>query len=169
VCVETGRIGHDPESAAFEVVVLFPHHRLRLLERSAVRRDACDGHDLGPVLGHEPPELLAALTKLGGAELRRPGRGSVGHVRDTDAPAQKVGPIVVGHPLAPVDRPGDDAGHRQRRIEAIAGVREVRLRGGGPEPGVDPDEQQLQIGTDEIGNGGVSEGLEFVSAEAHGR
>src|SRR5262245_65394206 len=45
---------------------------------------------------------------------------------------------------------------------------EVRRRRRRPQPGIDPDEQQPQPGSDEIGNGGIAEALQLGPGESHG-
>ena len=59
---------------------------------------------------------------------------------------------------------------QQRGVEAVRRVREVGLRRGGPEPGVDADEQQPEVRAEQVGHLGVAVGLELGAGEAgHGR
>ena len=55
---------------------------------------------------------------------------------------------------------------QQRGVEAVAGVGEVGLRGGGPEAGVDADEEQPQVGPEQVGHLRVAERLELGPREA---
>ena len=105
----------------------------------AVGRDAGDRDDARPVLGDErdaarsPPARSSAGGQLGG-----PRRGPGDEVGDPDA-ARRRGrrgrrrSCPSPRSIAPVDH----AGPQQRRVEAVAGVGEVGLRGRGPQPGVD--------------------------------
>jgi hypothetical protein len=52
-------------------------------------------------------------------------------------------------------------GQVQRRPETVAGAREVLAGGGGIEPGVDADEQDLQAGGDNVPDAFVCRGLEI--------
>ena len=68
-----------------------------------------------------------------------------------------------------VDRPLDDAGLQQRGVEAVDRVREVGLGGGGPQPGVDADEQQPHVGAEQVGHERAAVGLQLGLGEAgHG-
>ena len=120
------------------------------------------------MLGDERDEALAAGTELVGRELGGPRGGPGDEVGDPDAAPDEVGAVVVGHARATVDRAIDHARSQQRRIEAVAGMGEVGLRRGGPQTGVDPDEQQPQPRTDEVGHDRVAVGLELGPREAHG-
>ena len=70
-------------------------------------------------------------------------------------------------PARPVDVAIDDPGPQQRRVEPVAGVGEVGLGGGGPQPGVDADEQQPEAGPDQVGDRGVAVRLELGPGESH--
>ena len=89
-------------------------------------------------------QLLAAGAELVVGELVGAGGGAAHDVGDADAARGQVVAVRVRHPGGRVDRSLDDPGLEQRRVEAVDRVREVRLGGGGPEPGVDADEEQLQ-------------------------
>ena len=105
--------------------------------------------------------------ELAGGELGGPGCGPGHEVGDPDAPPDQVPAVRVGHAGTTVDHPVDHPGAQQGRVEPVARVGEVGRRGGGPQPGVDADEQQPQAGPDEVGDRGVTERLELGPAEAH--
>lgn len=75
--------------------------------------------------------------------------------------------IGVGHPRTTIDLVTDHPRRQQRRIEAVAGMREMGLSGSGPEPRIDAHEQQFQPRTNQIGHGRVSERFELGARETH--
>ncbi len=88
-------------------------------------------------------------------------------IGDADPTVDQVLPVGIGHAGAPVDLVADHTRRPKRRVEAVAGVREVGLGGSRPQTGVDADEQQLQSGTDEVGHGRVGERLQLGPCETH--
>ena len=60
----------------------------------------------------------------------------------------------------------DDPGPEQRGVEPVGRVSEVGLRRGGPEPGVDADEEQPHARTEQVGDLRVAERLELGAGEA---
>jgi hypothetical protein len=54
----------------------------------------------------------------------------------------------------------------QRRPEPVPAPGEVGVDRGGPQSGVDPDEQQADVGAEQIVDGGPVEGLELGAGEA---
>src|SRR5690606_5061843 len=122
---------------------------------------------LWTVLVHEGEQLTAAGAQLLLAQLVGSGGGPGDQVGQPDPALAQVGPVLGGHPRAGVDRARDDAGAQQRGVEAVARVREVRPGGGGPQPGVDADEEQAEPGADHVGDGAVAEGLQLGSGESH--
>ena len=98
----------------------------------------------GPHPLDQRDQPLAAGAELVGGELVGAGGGAAHDVGDADAARGQVLAVRVGHAGRRVDRPLDDPGLEQRRVEPVDRVREVGLRGGGPEAGVDADEEQPQ-------------------------
>ena len=72
-------------------------------------------------------------------------------------------------PVVGIDLPVGDPGPIQRRIEPIAGAREVSADRSRPQPRVDTDEQQYTARADQVVDDGVAEGVELRSVEAHAR
>ena len=63
--------------------------------------------------------------------------------------------------------PVDDAGLAERRVERLPGWAKWVWVGGGPQTGVDADEQQPQARADQVGDGRVPERLELGPGETH--
>jgi hypothetical protein len=69
--------------------------------------------------------------------------------------------------LASVKITINDAGQPQGWIEAVARVREMGLRGRGPQTRIDAYKQQLQSRTDEVGKRRITERLQLRLGKAH--
>ena len=112
-------------------------------------------------------EPLATLAELRGVELvcsRSRPRHQVG---DAQPPGHEGLPVLIGHAGRRVDGVLDDARSQQRRIEPVDRVREVGLHGSGPQARVDPDEEQLQPGADEVGDLHAAIGGQLRLGEPH--
>ena len=144
--------------------------RTTLVSPNAVlkRGDAGDRHDGGRPLAHECSELLTSSSQLVRGEFRRLRCRPFRQVRDPDPAAHEIVTVVVGESRAAVDRTVDHATQEQCRVEAVPRMREVGLRGGGPQPGIDPDEQQAQARSEEVGHGRPGERLQFGTRKSHG-
>jgi hypothetical protein len=78
-----------------------------------------------------------------------------------DAPCAQQVAVGVGHARRLVHRLREDPGSQQRGVEAVHRVREVRLCRRGPQAGVDADEQQADVRTEQVRHLGVAERLEL--------
>ena len=122
------------------------------------------------VPGDPRGELAAPCRILRRGEFVGAGARPRHQIGDADAAPDEVLPVRIAHASGRVDGPLDDSRPQQGGIEAIPRVGEVRLRRGGPQPRVDPDEQQPQAGGDQIGNDATATGLQFSAGEmGHGR
>ena len=168
VGVEPARVGHDPQHGAAERLRLAAGDGVAVAEGVAVGGDAGDGHDHRAVLGDE---------RDAAARRRRAARPSSSSDALAVARATRLvmpmprsmryGAVVVGHADAAIDVPVDHAGPPQRRVEAVAGVGEVRRRRRRPQAGVDADEEQPQARADEVGHRCVAERLQLGPGEPH--
>ena len=121
------------------------------------------------MLGDEALQLRAALAQLLGRELGGARAGPPHEVGDPDSPRHEVRAIGVDHPGDPIDLVVGDAGQRQRRIEAVGGMREVGFDRGRPQARVDADEQQPQPRPDEVVDLLTAVLLELRTREPHAR
>ena len=119
------------------------------------------------MLGDELAQPFAAGTQFGGRQLGCLGGRPLHDVGDPDASGDEVGPVVVGHAVGSIDVALDHATEPECRIEPVAGVSEVGLRGRGPETRIDADEQQPEARADQVGHGHVTCRFEFGAAETH--
>lgn len=165
VRIQPARIRNNPETRTFEGLWLLSRDRLGATEGGSVRRDSGDGYNLRSVLGHEVSQLLAADTKLFGRQLRCLRCRSMHDVGDSDPTLDQMAAVAVTHAGAAVNDSFDYSTKSQRRIEAIAWMREVGACGRGPKTWIDADEEQPKSRPDKIGHGGVAIRLEFRPAE----
>ncbi len=156
VRVEPARVGHHPELGAGQVLRLASRGRPGQPERRAVRRDAGDGDHARRRTTHQRLEVVPARAQLGGGELGGLGAGPADEVGDPEAAGPQPVAIGVVHAGGLVDGVLEDPGEQQRRVEAVAGVREVGLRGRGPQAGVDADEQQPDVRPEQVGHLGAA-------------
>ena len=144
--VEPARVRHHPQLGAAERLGLAAERGLPAAEGGAVRRDAGDRHHPGPdPLDQRRP---AAGRRRGARSAVSSSARAVARRTTLVMPMpreRRCVAVVVGHPGRRVDRPLDDPGREQRGVEAVDRVREVRLGRGGPEAGVDADEEQPEV------------------------
>src|SRR5207249_5628643 len=92
-------------------------------------------------------ENFGAFAELVGGELMGHGGGAGAHVGDAQIPFEQA-----------VRLEGGDLGRREAafvhgRPEAVAGAGEVVADGGGVEAGIDADEEDVEVGAEDVGNG----------------
>ena len=115
-------------------------------ESRAVGRDAGDGDHPGAVLVHEPLEPDASGPQLVVVQLVGPDTFTLDEIRDADTSLDQHRSRVRGSQHVV----GQDPGSAQRRVEAIDRMREMKAGLGAHDAGVDADEQQAQVGADEV-------------------
>jgi len=123
---------------------------LRPVERAAVRRQAEHRDDVwlqrpNLRLQHRSPGAQLLTGQFVGT-----GAGGGHHVGDRNAQVRQHRQVVHLHPVAGVDLVGRDTRREQRRPEAVAPAREVRLCSSGPQAVVDADEQNAHGLADEV-------------------
>ena len=79
--------------------------------------------------------------------------------------SDEIGALTLAHPHRRVEIPVDDVGTAQGRIETVRRMTKVGVRCGCPEPGVDANEQEPDVGSEEVFDRFVPEGLEFHPSE----
>lgn len=159
VRVQPAGIGYHPQLGRAEIGLLAAQPSLASSEGMPERRDPGNGHDRRSHLLYETGETLPSLaqfltTQLGGTDGR-----PIDQVGYPDARVLKITPLLVTHPGVGINRPVNETGSTQRRIESVGRMTEMGLGSRRPETGVDADEQQLALVTDQVRNGRAAKRL----------
>ena len=117
-----------------------------LAERPAVCLLADERHHRGTELSGDPLEPLGAAREVGRPQVAGPGRRPWRRVGDADAQAEDLRLAIGSEQL------GREAGRLEQAPEVVARVREVSGGCRGDAPGVDPDEDQPEVGREQVGD-----------------
>jgi hypothetical protein len=111
---------------------------------------------------HHPDQIGEARsthTQLFTGQFGGTNSGPIDQIGDADAHIHERLPLRIGHPGVAVDRPIDEAGRTQRRVEPVGGMTEVSLGRSCPQTRIDAYEQELAALSDEVGHGCAAETL----------
>jgi hypothetical protein len=146
---------------------LSTRHSFRFGEGNSVGADADYRHHVRPPrrrIGFQTPracpELVASQFVCSGGRPRH-------QIGDADAPFEEVTAIRICHTIGDLEAVCGDTRLMQGRIETVAGMGEVGTGSCRPQPGIDSHEQKAETGTDQVGNGLISERFEFDPGETH--
>lgn len=140
-------IGQHPAPGAADRFILPSELRIGAIEGSSIRADSENRDDSWSISSHLPLQSPRATTQIIGTQLTG-GRGCMGHdIGNPKAQWQKLALVERGKLPIRESRP------MQRRPETIAGPRKMVARGGRVQAGIDPAEQNSQIGCDHIRHG----------------
>ena len=143
--VEAARVRKDPDRAAADRVLLQPELRVAAPEGGAVGGDADDRDEARPSSARSfssaaaPPRSSSAVS----SEAARVGRGAMLVIPR---------PNRQQHALLGGQQPRGETGFVEGAPEPVAGPREVVADVGGMEPGVDADEEDVEVGGDDVGS-----------------
>ena len=167
VSVEPAGVRRHEQPRARPRRLLLPQHRLRASERLPVGRHPQHSDDGRRMRCHERVQAGGGGGELLRGELVGAGGGTRDEVGDPDAAGVQLGEVLGLVAVGGVDQVSGEPGTVQGRVEAVAAAGEVRTGGGGPQAGVDADEQQPQRVRQQVGDGAVAELLELGLGEAH--
>ncbi len=145
--VESGGVGQDPNLGPADGFGLETELGFFAVEGDAVGSDADDGDETRLIAEDFAGEDFSAFAKLVGAELVGHGGGAGTHVGDAKVPFQEAMGVERG------DEGRREAAFVHGRPEAVAGPCEMVADGGGVQAGVDADEEDVEIGSDDVGDG----------------
>jgi len=157
------------QSCAPPIVRLPPDDCATLSERHAVGADPEDRHhrrleSLDPLGQGQPAGDQISDVELVGTRGRLSNQ-----VGDADATRVQVHDVGRSEALRCVDDVVDDPGAVKRRVEAIAAAAEVALHRHREQARVDADDQQPDVGPEQIGECAAAKGLELATTEPHAR
>jgi hypothetical protein len=135
-------------------------------ERLPEAGDAQHRHDLWPHPAHDFAQALAALAQLVGGQLVGAGRCDRNEVGDAHALGEQFRLRVRRHAARRVDHGRRDPGAVQGRPEPVAAAGEVRIHRRRPQARVDADEQQPDVGAEQVVDRRPVERLQLGAAEA---
>ncbi|CVM08033.1 Uncharacterised protein [Streptococcus pneumoniae] len=117
--------------------------------------------------GHKRGQAGGGGGEILRGELVGAGGGPRDEVGDPNAAGVQLGEVLGLVAVGGVDQVPGEPGTVQGWVEAVAAAGEVRTGGGGPQAGVDADEQQPQRVRQQVGDGAVAELLKLSLSEAH--
>ena len=112
-------------------------------------------------------ERHGAGAQLVEAQLLGTGARRRNDVGDADPEPEHQFAIGFAHAIADINQVRGDAGRVQRRPEAVAATGEMSVDRGGPQPGVDPNEQESDAIVDEVVHGFAMERSKLRTTELH--
>ncbi len=167
MCIESAGIRYHPKCGISHTLILKTKRGAGLPEGGAIRCDPGNRHDSRAPRFNVVDQRGPALPQLNCTQFGSSGSRSPHQIADAYPPLDEMPSIFVRKTGRPVDLALDQARPKEGRIEAIAGMREMGLRGCGPQTRIDPNKQQLQTRTDQIGNRLIPETFELCSAKPH--